>query len=270
MAKQSNNSADGWATAVGVLIVGLVAVVALVPKQIWIGLGVVAIGAVLFAVIYKVFSAVGELNADLAEPPRANKTHPAPAAKLHREGDRPQGKAEHQKALGSKNTALVESARTAVKRVVASEAARAGWLGDVDFTADIEGIVNSFHKAHALRQTADQLAALDNPSADDRKILGEAKTTAAKLERAAVERVKLIEKCAVEAKLIDESLRQERQDARTAQQRAELHAKLSAMLYGIEATPDTTSADSAADAVMARVQAYREIKNQIGRAREDG
>ena len=46
MAKQSNNSADGWATAVGVLIVGLVAVVALVPKQIWIGLGVVAIGAV--------------------------------------------------------------------------------------------------------------------------------------------------------------------------------------------------------------------------------
>lgn len=42
------------------------------------------------------------------------------------------------------------------------------------------------------------------------------------------------------------------------------------MLYGIEATPDTTPTDSAADAVMARVQAYREIKNQIQRARADG
>ena len=79
MAKQSNNSADGWATAVGVFVFGLVAVVALVPKQIWIGLGVVAIGAVLFAVIYKVFSTVGELNADLAETPAP--AVPAPSAK---------------------------------------------------------------------------------------------------------------------------------------------------------------------------------------------
>ena len=35
----------------------------------------------------------------------------------------------------------------------------------------------------------------------------------------------------------DESLRTEREDARTAEQRAELHAKLSSMLYGIEAAP---------------------------------
>ena len=41
------------------------------------------------------------------------------------------------------------------------------------------------------------------------------------------------------------------------------------MLYGIEATPDTTPMDSAVEAVMARVQAYREIKNQIQQARHD-
>jgi hypothetical protein len=68
---------------------------------------------------------------------------------------------------------------------------------------------------------------------------------------------------------LDKSLHDEREDARTAEQRAELHAKLSAMLYGIEATPDTTPTDSAADGVMARVMAYREIKNQIQQARDN-
>ena len=42
------------------------------------------------------------------------------------------------------------------------------------------------------------------------------------------------------------------------------------MLYGIEAAPDTTPADSAVEAVMARVQAYREIKQQIDHARAVG
>ena len=157
-----------------------------------------------------------------------------------------------------------------MKRVVESEAARAGWLGDVDFTTDIQGVADNFQKAHALRKVANELSALDKPSLDDRKILAEAKTTVAQLERAAFERVALIEKCATEARLVDESLRSERKDARTAEQRAELHAKLSAMLYGIEATPTSTPMDSAADAVMARVQAYREIKNQIQQARNDG
>lgn len=42
------------------------------------------------------------------------------------------------------------------------------------------------------------------------------------------------------------------------------------MLYGIEATQDVGPTDSAVDAVMARVQAYREIKNRILVARGDG
>ena len=112
------------------------------------------------------------------------------------------------------------------------------------------------------------MSALKKPSLDDRKILSEAETTADNLELAAVQRVKLIGKCAAEAFLIDKSLQNEREEARTAEQRAELHGKLSAMLYGIEATPDTGPTDSAADAVMARVLAYREIKNQIHKARD--
>ena len=40
------------------------------------------------------------------------------------------------------------------------------------------------------------------------------------------------------------------------------------MLYGIEATPAVTAADSTADAVMELVQAHRVIKNRIQSARE--
>jgi hypothetical protein len=62
-------------------------------------------------------------------------------------------------------------------------------------------------------------------TADDRKIRAEAKTAAANLECAAIERVELIGKCATEARLVDESLSNERKDTRTAEKRAELHAK---------------------------------------------
>jgi hypothetical protein len=39
---------------------------------------------------------------------------------------------------------------------------------------------------------------------------------------------------------------------------------------GIEATPNSTPTDSAVEAVMARVRAYREIKQQIEQARGAG
>jgi hypothetical protein len=170
-------------------------------------------------------------------------------------------------ALGAANAALVESAEAAVKRVADSEAARAGWLGDVDFSDDIRGIIDTFLKAHSLRKVAAELSGLDQPTPDDRKILQEASTAADNLSRVAAERVTLIEKCAAEAEAVDKSLRKERADAHTAEQRARLHAKLSSMLYGIEATPDTGPRDSTADAVIARVGAYREIKHQIQQSR---
>ncbi len=171
--------------------------------------------------------------------------------------------------LGSKNAALVESAKAAVKRVTGSEAARAGWLGDVDFTADIAAITDSFRKAHELNDVADQLSTLDNPSANDRKLLADAQRTAADLAATASSRITLIQQCAAEAELVDDSLRKERDDARTAEQRDELQAKLSSMLYGIEATPSMDSGSPAADSVIARVQGYREIKNQIRLVRGD-
>ncbi|MGD9621371.1 MAG: hypothetical protein AB7G47_17630 [Mycolicibacterium sp.] len=237
-------------------------------RQHWVGIGIAALAGGLVALLVWAASAFDKRQAETQERERAERVAQEAAAKQQREERVRRARQKLVNSLGAKNVARVDAARAAVKQVAASEAARAGWLGDVDFTADIQGIIDNFQKAHALRKAAAELSALDNPSSDDRRILAEAKSTASTLERAATERAELIGKCAHEAQLIDKSLSNERADARTAEQRAELHGKLSAMLYGIEATPDTTQSNSAADAVMARVQAYREIKNQIQRARD--
>lgn len=266
MAKKGSD--DGVTKVISGVIVGILVLIALVPKPVWIALGVITAAAILIGVTVWAISEYNKSRAAAEERARVERAAQAAAAKREREERARKEKQQRIETLGRENAALVESALAAVKQVGASEAARAGWLGDVDFTADIQAITDKFQKAHALSKVANKLSALDKPSVDDRKILAEAKTTTANLECAAIERVELIRKCATEAHLVDESLRDEREDARTAEQRAELHAKLSAMLYGIEATPDTTPTDSAADAVMARVMAYREIKNQIQQARD--
>lgn len=260
----------GSDSSVGGGIIGIIILIAIVPKQVWIVLGVTVGVSVLVWLIYKAMTAYEAHRIEAAEQARIREAADAARAKQEREEAVRKAKQRLIETVGEKNARLVDSARSAVARVEASEAARAGWLGEVDFTTDIQAIADKFQKAHALRQVAKDLGALDKPSADDRLILAEANTTVANLESAAIERVELIQKCASEARLIDESLRTERADAKTAEQRAQLHAKLSAMLYGIEATPDFAPSDSAADAVMARVQAYQEIKREIVRVRHAG
>lgn len=258
-------SEDGCATGVGGVLVGLFVLVSMIPKEVWVGLGVAVALAVGGWLAYKAFGAAEREIAAKEQRDRARRAAEAAAAKQQREEAVRQAKQHLIGKIGERNALLVQSAQNSAQQVSSSEAARAGWLGDVDFTADIQGIAENFRKAHALRKVADDLSALANPSADDRKILGEANATAQGLEKAANERVRLIGKCATEAKRVDESLDNERKEARTAEQRAQLHATLSAMLYGIESVPTTMAADSTADAVMARVQAFREIKNQIQR-----
>ncbi|MBP2454119.1 hypothetical protein [Mycolicibacterium lutetiense] len=262
----SNKSSSG----VGGLIFFVFVLIALVPKPVWIALGVVTVVSVVGWAGYQIVVALEQRSYEAQERARIEQAALAADAKHQREERIRKEKQRRIDTLGKQNAGLVESALSAVKQVTASEAARAGWLGDVDFSADVKAITDNFEKAHALRGVIGKLSALDKPSAEDRKILAEAKTTAANLELVAIERVELVGKCAKEAQLIDKSLRTEREDARVAEQRAELHAKLSGMLYGIEATPEASQQDSAVDGVMARVQAYREIKNQIQQARDGG
>lgn len=247
-------SNDGCA---GTVIVGVVFLIAIVPKSVWITLAVVAAGAGLIWLIKRGMLELEKDRAAARERKRAQEAARIAAAKQERID-----------TMGASNAARVEAAIAAVGQVGASEAARAGWLGEIDFDDDIRAITDGFRKAHALRKVADQLAALANPSADDCKILAEATATIATVERSTIERADLIGRCAVEARRIDDSLLAEREEARTAEQRAELHAKLSGMLYGVEASPNAAVPDSAADAVLVRVAAYREIKNQIHLARD--
>ena len=171
-------------------------------------------------------------------------------------------------ALGKQGAALVTRAKSSVQRIVSSEAAREGWLGDVDFTPDVEEIETNLSTVAALRRKSAELSALAKPNDDDRKITAEAKTETTRLELKTKKRVELLDRCASEARLIDESLRTERDEIRLAAKREELHGELAAMLYQIEAS-GATPGESAAEAVIARVQAYREIKGQIERARGD-
>lgn len=266
MAKGSKDSDS----AIGGLIVFVIVLIAIVPKQVWIALGITVGVCVLMWVAYKAHAAYEDRQAEARKQQRLREAAEAARAKREKEERARKSKQRRIDEMGAKNAARIASAQAAVKRVLASEAARAGWLGDVDFNPDIQAVSDKFRKAHALRKVAQDLSALDKPSVEDRKILEEANATVANLESAAIERVELICKCAEEADLIDESLRNERADAKTAEQRAQLHAKLSALLYGIEATPDAIPADSAVDAVMARVQAYQEIKREIRRVRDAG
>lgn len=252
------------------LIFGVLFLISVIPKEVWIFLGVCAAVALVTWLIYAISEGVQKSRIEAAKQAKAEQAAKAAAAKREREERARREKQARIETLGPSNASLVEGALAAAKEVSASEAARAGWLGDVDFSADISWISSTFAKAYSLRGVHSKLAALKKPSTDDRKLLLEAEGTIAELEDAAKQRVALICRCAVEAQHIDGSLRAEREDAKIAEQRAELHARLSAMLYGIEAAPTIETDDSAVDAVMARVQAFRDIKNQIDMARGSG
>jgi hypothetical protein len=251
----------------GAVVFGVFILIGALGKGLLIALGAVIAVAVVFVVGYTIVTAVDTYLEERKRAEEAQRRAKSAAAKQAREQRLRREKQERITKLGNDNAQLLEAAMAAAKQVAASEAAQTGWLGDVDFSVDIQGISDTFEKAHALRGVTGKLSALKNPSADDRAILAEAKKTIADLERAAIERVELIRNCATEAKLIDQSLKTEREDARVAEERAELHAKLRGMLYGLEATPVHHRDDSAVDAVMARVAAYREIKERIQQAR---
>ncbi|WP_149480497.1 hypothetical protein [Mycolicibacterium sp. P1-18] len=182
-----------------------------------------------------------------------------------------QGRTEEKRLIGKygkPGAMAVMKAKSSVQLLMATEAASTGWLGDVDFASDLEEIEDHFRRIVALRIMVAELTALPKPNSDDRKILADAKATTSRLERKADERVKLLEQCASEARHIEDSLQQERDDARLAAAREKLHGDLAAMIYGAESTAPSSS-ESGADAVIARVQAYREIKGELERARVD-
>ncbi len=249
---------DDGAAVVGlvVLVLGVVVAIA-VPKPVWITFAIILVAAgsvVVGTLVRKDFTQRRELRV-AAE--RAISEERAQLIKARRR-DR----------LGSENLERLEAAHEAADRVAASEAAAEGWLGEVDFADDLRTIADHFEKSTALRKTATDLTSLADPGPDDRRIVGDARIAAERLEYAANRLADLMIRCADEADLIDDSLRRQRESAENERRRAELHGDLSAMLYGVESTPAEDAAEYDAERVLARVTAYREIVKEIARVRD--
>lgn len=245
---------SGCVGVFGILLV--IGLIASIPMQVWIGLsGLIVTGLLVWAVT----KALPVLEAKKAQ--RA-------AAAVQRRHDEEAAR-QHQRVVdfGEMNIAQIDLALAAVQRVVDSRAAREGWLGDVDFSVDIQGITDTYARAQQMRRVSGELQALSSPTADDRRLLAEANATATQLEAAATARVDLIRRCGLEAQTIDASLRREDEQTQTAAAREGLHRELNTLLYGVEATSCAAAADSAADRVMARVAGYREVKQQVTQAR---
>lgn len=255
--KKAGNDGSFGTAGITALVV-IVGALMMIPKGVWIALGVIAgIAVAVWAgkAIYE--EAMKRRKAQADENERQHKAA-AVAAKRRREN-----------ALGALNARCVETALGSISQIGQSRAARQGWLGDIDFTADIEGIEDTFARAQELRSVADELRGLPEPTADDRRLLDDAVVAAQRLDLIGRERADLISRCAEEALLVDESLAQEEDRARTEEQREQLHRKLSSMLYGAESSSTEIVADSVADQILARVTGYREIKQQVARAGDE-
>lgn len=173
------------------------------------------------------------------------------------------------KELGKEGADLLKNAESATQRIARTEAARTGWLGDpteLDFRADLMMITAYARTATQLRGLIDEHRALPNLSVEDRDMVEDARRKSKRLMDQARERTKLLEKCAEKASLIDQSLRDEREESRIAERRDEVRSRMSAALYGVDATPPKPPSE-ATDKVEALASAYCEIKHVIDNQR---
>ena len=259
MGKKDKNSADEAALfAIGSFVVmvvgGVAAAIAVVPKEVWVGLGIlVVVGLMLGLFVWT--------NGELGKARAATVQREAPAFTLWGKGEKDRQR--RRELIGPRYAERFNVALKAVEQISKTEAARDGWLGEIDFSADLRCTFDDLQRAIALRRTAKKLSDLAEPSESDLKILKDAKAAASRIDRIAFNRIDLIKKCAREARRIDESLEKERESARTAEQRAQLNGQLYGMLYGIEKAPNVPPADSGAERVMSWVAAYREIENLL-------
>ena len=83
MAKGDSN--DGCANVVGGFIVFIVVLVAIIPKEVWIALGLFAAVAVLVTAIVKAVAAFDEYRAEAQERARVEQAEQAAAAERDRE-----------------------------------------------------------------------------------------------------------------------------------------------------------------------------------------
>ena len=161
--------------------------------------------------------------------------------------------------------ALMTKARTAVSTVRATEAARDGWLGDqagLDFSADLTSISEALLQARRIEKVVERSKKIPDPSPEDVVMLRDAEKTMKTLRTDAKSRVGIIEDCVKQAREIDRLLAKERRQQEFDKQRDAARRQLAAELHLAEVRSPARHSDTA-DAIVARVQAFRELKNVV-------
>jgi hypothetical protein len=184
------------------------------------------------------------------------------AAKAARERERAD-------AFGREGVALMDRAKLAVYNVMVTEAAREGWLGehgDLDFSTDLAMIAKTLRQARRIEKVVAESKAIPTPTDDDTRMVRDGERAIKQLRGDVTRRVQILDDCAKQARQVDRTLADERKQARLAAQRDEARSRLSAELYGVAATP-SVPVSNAADAVNARVAAFRELKGVIDEQR---
>ena len=235
-------------------------------------LGSVAPGAAWMPVVAWIVAVyVIRQRAELMETPQQRKVREA-AERAQAEQD--EKRAAARKAIAERKRvdsftkdglALMAKARTAVSAVRATEAARDGWLGDqadLDFSADLTFISEALLQARRIEKVVERSKKIPDPSADDVVMLRDAEKTMKALRADAKGRVGIIEDCVKQAREIDRLLAEERRQQEFDKQRAAARRQLAAELHLVEVRSPARHSDTA-DAIAARVQAFRELKNVV-------
>ncbi len=118
------NSQDGCANVVAGVVVGIIVLVSLVPKTVWIGLGIAVAVGLLAWLAYAGLSALAERSAAEEEKRRAAVEAEAVAAERRRVDAARKVKQLLVEMIGEKNASLVQTAKGSVQKVKNSEAAR--------------------------------------------------------------------------------------------------------------------------------------------------
>lgn len=257
---QSFNAKQAWShfeimTAAGMLAFAVV-----------IGVGIATDGAGLLPALG--VSAVGlvvthGVTSRRATPNSQSKPTVAVATKPPRQALQ---RAELTKELGPHGVALLDAAETAVGRIKRSEAASTGWLGDLedlDFKDDLTMIRENSRDTMKLSQLIEESRNLPNPSDTDTAMHDDARAKVKQLQSESRSRVKALQECADKAEQIDQSLRDEREQARIAEQRDDVRSRLEAQLYGVEAARPQAPSQSL-DKTNALAAAFMEIRGSLG------
>ncbi|WP_207842999.1 hypothetical protein [Williamsia soli] len=154
----------------------------------------------------------------------------------------------------------VEKARSAVAVITSSEAATGGWLGDVDFTADLFWIASSAVDASAMQELINKLKA--SKRASDKHAVSAGKAWLDVRRKKIDERVKLLEDAAKHARAVDERLKRQQETAERLTLRDEESARIAGLrtrLMGSEQPNLVEPGTEAVEAIRARAEAFYDV-----------